>query len=95
MLEPGVAAAGLPWLAMNFPGVCDAMLDKLESDDIDDDCGERSPGLARHGDSGGPARPGHRGRRDLGSAMGQHGGDAGANTASSANQIRWVGTGPY
>ena len=52
MLEPGVAAAGLPWLAMNFPGVCDAMLDKLESDDIDDDCGERSPGLARHGDSG-------------------------------------------
>ncbi len=31
------AAAGLLWLAMNFPGICDAMLDKLQSDDIDDE----------------------------------------------------------
>jgi hypothetical protein len=30
--------AGLLWLAMNFPAVCDAMLDKTEFDAIDDDC---------------------------------------------------------
>jgi hypothetical protein len=30
-------AAGLIWLAMNFPAVCDAMLDKAECDAIDDE----------------------------------------------------------
>jgi hypothetical protein len=35
-LGPQDTAAGLLWLAMHFPAVCDAMLDKLESDDIDD-----------------------------------------------------------
>jgi hypothetical protein len=35
-LEPEDAAAGLLWLAMNFPAVCDAMLDKVEYDAIDD-----------------------------------------------------------
>jgi hypothetical protein len=35
-LGPEDTAAGLLWLAMNFPAVCDAMLDKLEFDDIDD-----------------------------------------------------------
>jgi hypothetical protein len=30
-------AAGLLWLAMNFPAVCDAMLDKAEFDAIDDE----------------------------------------------------------
>jgi len=29
--------AGLLWLAMNFPAVCDAMLDKTECDAIDDE----------------------------------------------------------
>ena len=38
--------AGLLWLAMNFPAVCDAMLDKTEFDAIDDEelpCGEPEP----------------------------------------------------
>lgn len=35
-LAPEDAAAGLLWLAMNFPAVCDAMLDKIEYDAIDD-----------------------------------------------------------
>jgi hypothetical protein len=35
-LAPEDAAAGLLWLAMNFPAVCDAMLDKVEHDAIDD-----------------------------------------------------------
>ena len=35
VLGPEETAAGLLWLAMNFPAVCDAMLDKLESDDTD------------------------------------------------------------
>lgn len=38
-LAPEDAAAGLLWLAMTFPAVCDAMLDKLESDDIDEQSG--------------------------------------------------------
>jgi hypothetical protein len=38
--------AGLLWLAMNFPAVCDAMLDKTECDAIDDEefpCEEPEP----------------------------------------------------
>ncbi len=35
-LTPEDAAAGLLWLAMNFPAVCDAMLDKVGYDAIDD-----------------------------------------------------------
>ena len=35
-LRPEDTVAGLLWLAMNFPAVCDAVLDKVESDDIDD-----------------------------------------------------------
>jgi hypothetical protein len=35
-LAPEDIAAGLLWLAMNFPAVCDAMLDKVEYDAIDD-----------------------------------------------------------
>jgi hypothetical protein len=35
-LTPEDAAAGLLWLAMNFPAVADAMLDKVEYDAIDD-----------------------------------------------------------
>ena len=36
-LGPEDTVAGLLWLAMNFPAVCDAMLDKTECDVIDDD----------------------------------------------------------
>jgi hypothetical protein len=36
-------AAGLLWLAMNFPAVCDAMLDKVEFDAIDDEHFSREP----------------------------------------------------
>jgi hypothetical protein len=36
-LGPEDAAAGLLWLALNFPATCDAMLDKVEYDAIDDD----------------------------------------------------------
>lgn len=35
-LTPEDAAEGLLWLAMNFPAVCDAMLDKIEYDATDD-----------------------------------------------------------
>ncbi len=46
VLAPEDAAAALLWLAMNFPAVCDAMLDKVEYDAIDDDpdpCREPEP----------------------------------------------------
>jgi len=42
-LAPEDAAAGLLWLAMNFPAVTDAMLDKLEFDAIDDPDSGREP----------------------------------------------------
>src|ERR1700722_3346310 len=35
-LGPEDTVAGLLWLAMNFPAVCDAMLDKTEFDAADD-----------------------------------------------------------
>ena len=35
-LTPEDAAAGLLWLAMNFPAECDALLDKVQHDAIDD-----------------------------------------------------------
>jgi hypothetical protein len=37
------AAAGLLWLAMNFPAVADAMLDKVEYDAIDDSDPSQEP----------------------------------------------------
>jgi hypothetical protein len=36
-------AAGLFWLAMNFPAVCDALLDKTEFDAIDDEYPSQEP----------------------------------------------------
>jgi hypothetical protein len=42
-LAPEDAAAGLLWLAMNFPAVCDAMLDKAEYDAVDDPDPGREP----------------------------------------------------
>jgi hypothetical protein len=36
-LGPEDTVAGLLWLAMNFPAVCDAMLDKTEFDAVDDE----------------------------------------------------------
>ena len=42
-LGPEDAAAGLLWLAMNFPAVCDAMLDKIEYDAVDDPDPGREP----------------------------------------------------
>jgi hypothetical protein len=42
-LTPEDAEAGLLWLAMNFPSVCDAMLDKIEYDAIDDPDPAREP----------------------------------------------------
>jgi len=42
-LAPEDARAGLLWLAMNFPAVCDAMLDKVEYDAIDDPDPGREP----------------------------------------------------
>jgi len=36
-LGPEDTVAGLLWLAMNFPAVCDAMLDKTEFDGVDDE----------------------------------------------------------
>jgi hypothetical protein len=46
-------AAGLFWLAMNFPAVCDAMLDKTEFDAVDDEfsCQEPEPFCAECGAS--------------------------------------------
>ena len=42
-LIPEDATAGLIWLALNFPATCDAMLDKIEWDDIDDPDPGREP----------------------------------------------------
>jgi len=42
-LAPEDAAAGLLWLAMNFPAICDAMLGKLDYDAIDDPDPGREP----------------------------------------------------
>jgi hypothetical protein len=42
-LSPEDTSAGLLWLAMNFPAVCDAMLDKVEYDAIDDPDPGREP----------------------------------------------------
>ena len=42
-LAPEDAAAGLLWLAMNFPAACDAMLDKIQYDAIDDPDPGREP----------------------------------------------------
>jgi len=52
-LGPEDTIAGLLWLAMNFPAVCDAMLDKTESDAVDDDdpCQEPEPFCAECGAS--------------------------------------------
>ena len=38
--------AGLLWLAMNFPAVCDAMLDKTEFDAVDDEDPGHDPVVA-------------------------------------------------
>ena len=43
MLASEDMSAGLLWLAMNFSAVCDAMLDKLEYDAIDDPDPGREP----------------------------------------------------
>ena len=51
-LGPEDTVAGLLWLAMNFPAVCDAMLDKTEFDDVDEDpCQEPEPFCAECGAS--------------------------------------------
>ena len=52
-LAPQDAAAGLLWLAMNFPAVCDAMLDKVDYDEIDapDPGREPEPFCAEYGDN--------------------------------------------
>jgi hypothetical protein len=42
-LGQGDTAGGPLWLAMNFPAVCDAMLDKVEFDAIDDEHSSREP----------------------------------------------------
>jgi len=42
-LAPEDARAGLLWLAMNYPDTCDAMLDKIECDAIDDPDPSREP----------------------------------------------------
>jgi hypothetical protein len=50
-LGPEDTVAGLLWLAMNFPAVCDAMLDKTEFDAVDDEdpCQELEPFCAHCG----------------------------------------------
>ena len=50
-LGPEDSVAGLLWLAMNFPAVCDAMLDKTEFDAVDDEdlCQEPEPFCAECG----------------------------------------------
>ena len=45
-LRPEDTVAGLLWLAMNFPAVCDAMLDKTEFDAVDDEDYEHDPVVA-------------------------------------------------
>ena len=42
-MTPEDTHAGLLWLAMNYPDVCDAMLDKVEYDAIDDPDPGREP----------------------------------------------------
>jgi hypothetical protein len=42
-LTPQDAHAGLLWLAMNYPDTCDAMLDKIDYDAIDDPDPGREP----------------------------------------------------
>jgi hypothetical protein len=42
-LGPEDTVAGLLWLAMNFPAVCDAMLDKAECDAVDDEDPREEP----------------------------------------------------
>jgi hypothetical protein len=42
-LIPEDATAGLIWLALNYPATCDAMLDKIEWDGIDDPDPGREP----------------------------------------------------
>jgi hypothetical protein len=42
-LTPEDAAVGLLWLAMNSPAICDAMLDKIDYDAIDDPAPGREP----------------------------------------------------
>ena len=42
-LTPEDAHAGLLWLAMNHPDTCDAMLDKIDYDAIDDPDPGREP----------------------------------------------------
>ncbi len=42
-LTPEDARAGLLWLAMNHPDTCDAMLDKIDDDAIDDPDPGREP----------------------------------------------------
>lgn len=42
-LIPEDATAGLIWLALKFPAICDAMLDKVEWDAIDDPDPGREP----------------------------------------------------
>ncbi len=51
VLSPEDTVAGLLWLAMNFPAVCDAMLDKTEFDAVDDEdpCPEPEPFCAECG----------------------------------------------
>jgi hypothetical protein len=50
-IGPEDMVAGLMWLAMNFPAVCDAMLDKTEFDAVDDEdpCQEPEPFCAECG----------------------------------------------
>jgi hypothetical protein len=45
-LGPQDTVAGLLWLAMNFPAVCDAMLDKTEFDAVDDEDPGHDPVVA-------------------------------------------------
>ena len=45
-LGPEDTVAGLLWLAMNFPAVCDAMLDKTEFDAVDDEDPGHDPVVA-------------------------------------------------
>ena len=54
VLGPEDTVAGPLWLAMNFPAVCDAMLDKTEFDAVDDEDPARNPSrFAPNADPGG------------------------------------------